>query len=651
MIFRKLFIVTLGVISAGMTSLVLAQTAPPGVEAYGRMPFFKNVQISPSGKRFFVFARPDDAGEYAFMVFENTPEGLKNIYSTLQTEDLRLNRSFWKRDDQIIISIKAPSKRWGTETVETRLFSIDPEEGEFVPLFRNPRSETVLPVQIQDRITNRLKDDPERILVTYYKDGLSGLYSVYTNNARNHKTVKGGTRGIDYWYTDGTGRLRGGWGILHEKKEKLLVFTADDKAKDISHRVAEGAPSFRFLGFPHNPEKAFVASSHETETDALYVYDIPTDSFDEQLFVSDVSDVYGVVQESSNGAALGVTFAEDEGEVHWFGDNLSKDVILAIDKAYPGHDTTLVSFNQGESHAVFFLEKGNIPGHYGMFDIQSGTIVELPSQYPDLDAIPMGESFSVSYEARDGLEIPAFVTLPPGMSSLEQAQNLPFVILPHGGPNARDFAGFDWEVQFLVSRGYGVLQMNFRGSSGYGQAFKEAGDREWGQAMQDDITDGASWIIEQGYADADRLAILGHSYGGYAALMGVVKTPDLYQCAVAHAPVTDLPRLIRHENQYVGGKYWTRRIGRLWNDREMLRENSPALRADSIKVPVLLFHGENDRVVNIDQSKRMVSGLKRQDKNYKYIELGEGTHYLDVGDNRVTFLREVESFLMGCLNS
>lgn len=647
--FSKLWAFALTLLSA-FTSVALAQGVytPPPVEAFGQMPFIRDLDISPSGNRFFAIVRPDNAQEYQFVVFDIEDGTVEPIYGVTQTDELSIRQPFWKRDDRIIFSVRGAGNRYGTETVETRLFSLDPEEGKMRPLFRS-RPDDGVPVQIQDRIVSRLRGDSDHILISYYKDSRVNVYRVYTEKSRRHNQEMSGKRGISSWRADSNGRIRSGSGIVDDKRQRLIVRLADDKWEDISHRVAEGAPDFRFLGFPDNPDKAFVASAHESETAALYLYDIPTDSFEKQLFRSEVSDVYGVVQRAEDGAALGVIFAEDDADIHWFGDNLARRVLERVKKALPGYSITLESLNANDTHSVIFAEQGNNPGQYYLFDHDAGALVALPVQYPSLEGREMGQTFVSSYPARDGLDIPAYITLPPTYTSLEEAKDLPFIVLPHGGPNARTFAGFDWEVQFLVSRGYGVLEMNFRGSTGYGQNFREAGDREWGQAMQDDITDGANWLVEQGFADRNRLAIMGHSYGGYAALMGVVKTPDLYQCAVTHGAVADLPRLIKHEAQFVGGKYWTRRIGRLWGDREMLRENSPALHADKIKVPVLLFHGEEDRVVIVDQTERMVSGLKRQDREFKYVELEKGSHYLNVSDNRLVFLQETEAFLKECL--
>jgi dipeptidyl aminopeptidase/acylaminoacyl peptidase len=264
--------------------------------------------------------------------------------------------------------------------------------------------------------------------------------------------------------------------------------------------------------------------------------------------------------------------------------------------------------------------------------------------------VALGQTFVTEYAARDGLAIPAYITLPPDLNSLADAKDLPFIVHPHGGPAARNFLRFDFDVQFLVSRGYGVLQMNFRGSEGYGRDFADAGHREWGQAMQDDITDGAEWLIETGIANANRMAIMGGSYGGYAALMGAVKTPTLYQCAISFAGVSDLPELLKLERRFIGGKYATRFIGDLWKDRKMLRENSPAQRADAIQVPVLLMHGDADTVVDVDQSERMAKALREAGGQVEYRVFENGDHHLSLYENRLQYLTEMERFLQECLN-
>lgn len=656
---KAIFGAGLAVLAMGFNGGTSAQEGytPPPLEAFGQMPTLRDVKVSPSGDRFFTLIRPAGAADYKFAVFENSPQGLAPLFVTEQTGEFRFRKPFWKRDDRIVFSTASNGLRDGVETVETRLFSLDPESGDSAALFRmRPKNSRLdmqneVPVQIQDDIVSTLPNDPDYILVEYFDEGLNNVYRVFVNSGRSHVRALRGKEGVTSWDADSTGRIRGGFGILYNTKQKLIVRMPDDSWVDISHRVNDEGTSFELLGFPHDPTKAYVASNHETDTNALYLYDIPTDTIGEQIFHSPSSDVYGIVQQRSDGSVIGVNFAGDDVETHWLGTSFVREVTQKVVGALPGKTVSVRSLNPTDTHSVHYAEDGNNPGQYFIFDHEKNHLTALPAQYPNLAGVPMGQTVSTTYTARDGLEIPAFVTLPPWLGGLEDAGDLPFVVLPHGGPNARTFTGFDWEVQFLVSRGYGVLQMNFRGSAGYGQAFLEAGDREWGQAMQDDITDGAHWLIDQGYADKDRLVILGHSYGGYAALMGAAKTPDLYQCAIAHAPVTDLPRLIRHENQFVGGKYWTRQIGRLWQEGGKLRENSPAQRAEDINIPVLLFHGENDRVVIIEQSNLMASALKRANRDYEYIVLEEGSHFLDVGENRLVFLRKTADFIDKCVGN
>lgn len=220
------------------------------------------------------------------------------------------------------------------------------------------------------------------------------------------------------------------------------------------------------------------------------------------------------------------------------------------------------------------------------------------------------------------------------------------MLLPHGGPGSRDNLDFDPWTAFLADRAYGVLQVNFRGSEGYGHDFEAAGWQRWGLEMQDDLTDAVGWAVKEGIADAGRICIVGASYGGYAALMGAVKTPELYRCAVSFAGVTDLPDLIGHMGQYVGGSDAAKRqIGKAWGDRERLRATSPALQAERIQVPVLLLHGSDDRSVPVEQGEAMATALKRAGKTYRYVELEGGDHHLSRQAHRLTFFKELEGFL------
>jgi dipeptidyl aminopeptidase/acylaminoacyl peptidase len=226
---------------------------------------------------------------------------------------------------------------------------------------------------------------------------------------------------------------------------------------------------------------------------------------------------------------------------------------------------------------------------------------------------------------------------------------MPLVVLPHGGPQARDYLVFDWLTQFLVSRGYAVLQPQFRGSTGFGDAFREAGYRQWGGLMQDDVTDGVRAMIDQGVADPHRVCIVGASYGGYAALAGAAFTPDLYSCAVSISGVTDLPALMRESVPIYGGalstslSVWKARIGAP-NDSN-LAAKSPINAVKSIKVPVLIIYGTGDGVVPNEQSARMVHALQSAGKSVAVAILQGEDHWLSRTETRVQVLKELDAFL------
>ena len=231
----------------------------------------------------------------------------------------------------------------------------------------------------------------------------------------------------------------------------------------------------------------------------------------------------------------------------------------------------------------------------------------------------------ITYKARDGQLIRAYGLLP---ADYESGKKYPLVVMPHGGPHARDRSTYDEFAQFIATRGYVVIKPNFRGSTGYGKAFEEAGYREWGGLMQDDLTDAVDYLVRQGVADPERICIVGISYGGYAALMGAVKTPDLYQCTVSINGVGHLPRIIgsqirRAEDDDRAREIMHERIGNPKTDEDLLELNSPTLQADKIRIPVLVIAGGEDNVVPVWQSRSLVKAFERNDVEHRYIELDD----------------------------
>jgi dipeptidyl aminopeptidase/acylaminoacyl peptidase len=240
---------------------------------------------------------------------------------------------------------------------------------------------------------------------------------------------------------------------------------------------------------------------------------------------------------------------------------------------------------------------------------------------------------SIEYPARDGVNIPGYLTVPPGV----RAEHLPLIVMPHGGPISRVSWQFSFLRQFLVSRGYAVLQMNFRGSSGYGADWFYAAHQDWGGLTYDDITDGAKWAVSAGIADPKRMCIVGWSFGGYAALLGAVRNSDLYRCSVSIAGVSDLMVLERFR-----GKIAERQVGTDW---AKLREDSPRRHAESVAIPILMIHGDHDFQAEIEQSELMARALASAHKRFQFVSIKGASHQLGRQSDRMKLLAEVEKFL------
>ena len=290
------------------------------------------------------------------------------------------------------------------------------------------------------------------------------------------------------------------------------------------------------------------------------------------------------------------------------------------------------------------VEGPSHPPVYYLVDFNTHHADIVGEAYPGLDNARLGDVRDMTYAARDGTAIPAYLTLPPGAAP----KNLPMVVLPHGGPEARDDPGFDWLAQFFATRGYAVLQPQFRGSTGFGDAFERAGKRQWGGLMQDDVTDGVKAMIRQGPADPRRICIVGASYGGYAALAGAALTPDLYACAVSINGVSDLPDMLMYYQSRGGAEsdaraYLKQEIGPPTDPK--VGAASPVNAAADIKAPILLLHAVDDTVVPFGQSQQMADTLARRGKPVSVIKLAGEDHWLSRGATRTEVLEDTESFL------
>lgn len=359
------------------------------------------------------------------------------------------------------------------------------------------------------------------------------------------------------------------------------------------------------------------------------------------VFAHPQVDIDGVVMLGRARRVIGVTYVTDRRETVYFDPALNA-LAAALSKLLPGKP--LVRFagaSRDETRLLIWVGSDVDPGRYYVFDRTTKNLAEIMLARPELDGRTLATQTAITYPAADGTMIPAYLMLPPGSTG----KNLPAIVLPHGGPSARDEWGFDWLSQFYAARGYAVLQPQFRGSDGYGDAwFRNQGFRKWAVAIGD-VNDAGRWLIAQGIADPAKLGIVGWSYGGYAALQSGVVAPDLFKAVVAIAPVTDLGLLSEQFRGYDNFALARDFIG----EGPHLRDGSPARHAASLKAPVLLFHGDKDANVKLSHSRTMDDALAKAGVKHELITYPGLDHYLDDSVVRADLLRRSDAWLRSAM--
>ncbi len=344
---------------------------------------------------------------------------------------------------------------------------------------------------------------------------------------------------------------------------------------------------------------------------------------------------------------IGAMREESLETVYTFFESADAKLWRMVGKAFPNAVVRLESWSDDRRKIVLRVEGKDFGAAYYLLDVATRHASWLANQYAEIAPGDLADKQAISYPAADGLPIPAYLTLPPERA----AKRLPLVVLPHGGPAARDAPGFDWWAQALASRGYAVLQPQFRGSDGFGARFLAAGYGEWGRKMQTDLSDGVGFLARAGTIDPARVCIVGGSYGGYAALAGVALQSDVYRCAVSLAGPSDLRAMLAWEAMLHGGvrnpslRYWQRFMGAASPSDQRLDTVSPARLAARVTVPVLLIHGVDDTVVPLAQSRTMAQALSRAGKPVKFVTLKGEDHWLSRSDTRAEMLRATTAFL------
>ena len=601
-----------------------AADVPPLIpmEDFFRNPEIARFSISPDGKK-LAYVKP---WERRLNIHVRDLESGEERRITSVT-DRDISGFFWKGSDRIAFS----RDKGGDENFH--IFLAD--------LSDNSEPRELTPFDgVKTYVLDDLEEDPRHMLISmnrnnpevfdvYRCDLLTGELTLIAENPGN----------ITGWMTDHDGRLR-------------VAYETDGVNQSLLYRATESEPfrklittsfkdNFAPLKFSYDNRLIYVASNLGRDKTAIYTFDPDANKVLDLVYEHPEVDVSRLISSKKRKVITGVVYTTDKSRYHFF-DEERKNLQDALESKFPGYDLAVTDMDDDERRVIFATYGDRTRGTYYLYDRETEKLEKLAELAPWLMADHMAHMTPITFKSRDGLDINGYLTLPVGLES----RDLPVVVIPHGGPSGRDTWGFDPEAQFLANRGAAVLQVNFRGSTGYGKAFWEAGFKQWGKGMQNDITDGVLWLIERGIADSKRVGIYGGSYGGYAALAGAAFTPDLYACAVSYVGPSNIFTLLASIPPY-----WEplrdmeyEMIGDPVKDKDLIEEVSPVFHADRIKIPLLVAQGANDPRVKKAESDQIVEAVKKAGKDVVYIVKDDEGHGFHNEENRFDFYRAMEEF-------
>ncbi len=628
--------------------VAIAADDKPSVETLFKLPQYRAMVLSPDGMH--IAALAPVAGRQNLVVVDFAMRGAVPV-TALNSRDVTSVR--WVNNKRLIVT----TGTLGTQDFDARgggLFAIDRDgtgarqigEGGDEPMAGGMRA-VFRPVQVVRTLSGESDDIIAQEYVIDARRAVPGaLLRIDTRTGRRTTLSSGKPESAE----------GEGWVVDREGVPRVFVASSENKAR-IYYRKGTDAPWRKLdefsilagsqwtpLAVSDDDKTLYVSSWKGHDKAEIVAYDPETRTFGATLAAHpqvDLADLVATRQDT----LLGVRFEADKGGVAWFDEDLAK-VQAAIDRALPG-TVNQISWSTDRQRFIVTARSDVLPGAFYRFDKNAGKLEWLADSAPWIDPRKMSPVTPVRYKARDGLEVPGYLTVPRNSSG----KNLPLVVMVHGGPwVSGDHWYYNPEVQFLASRGYAVLQPNFRGTTRYGWKHFSSSFKQWGLTMQDDITDGAEWAVAQGVADPKRICIYGASYGGYATMMGLAKTPDLYKCGINYVGVTDLNLFATATwsdfaySEFL--KYGMKdMVGDLTGDTERLRNTSPVLMAERIKAPVLMAYGSSDVRVVPEHGTRMKSALERAGKKPQWMMVdGEGHGFRDM-KNQVMFYGAMEKFL------
>lgn len=617
-----------------LVSIIVGAKELP-VENFSQLPSYTKPALSPSGNK-IAFIRNYLSPEMAVLTTIDLITGKKQYIIRSDNIESKIRWLEWANEKTLLVSQKVAVIGRDTKFTTTKLSAIDIDGEKPVVRHFNPSGNLDKGGQFQDNVVSFLPDDPDHILLEIGRASLPSVYKFNIYSQEKSRITKGKLF-VNSWMADRQGQLRLGSALNFKTGEGSIRYRVgdDDKWHEIFEYNAFEEPDITPLGFAKDPNILYY-SAYKNDKKALFKIDLQSKQTT-LVFADDERDVDGsLIYSRKTNDVVGIRHSNAKsGRIYW--DTSIKNFYESLNAALPESNVYLVDFSQNENTYLLYTENDYTPGVYFLGDRKKKSITPIFEQYPVLVPEYLTEHKLVTYSARDGTEIEGYLTLPKGATG-----PVPTILHPHGGPGAREYAGFDYWTSFFANRGYAVFRPNFRGSTGYGYAFAQSQMQGWGLTMQDDLTDAAQWLEEQGIAKPKEICIVGASYGGYAAVMAAVKTPDMFKCAISFAGVTDLQKLVRDSYDFTNTKFVQKQIG---TNRSDLKARSPYYHAEKIKIPMLFIHGEEDLVVDVEQSRIMVEELQDYDKSVEYIELENGDHHLSLQRNRHIAFNAMDTFL------
>ncbi|ACS80510.1 S9 family peptidase [Maridesulfovibrio salexigens] len=589
--------------------------------------FFKNPEaagftISPDGNKIAWLAPWKD--RLNIFVKDLSSDKTTRVTSATQRD---IYGYFWAGSERIVFG----QDSGGDENVHTFSAAIDGSGEKDLTPFENTRT----------NLLDELEGDDDHILITINKDD-PRLFDVYKLNivtgdlkleARNPGDVSG-------WMTDHNGTVR--LAVASRNGQNVILYRKN--ANDLFRPIMsmDFRTAFAPLLFDFKNEKFYVSTNIDRDKQAIYLFDPATLKLEHLVFEHPDVDVVQLLYSKTRKVITGAGFYTDKHHYVFF-DDKREEVQADLEAMLPGHEVIITDANKDESKCIVRTYSDRSLGAGYIYDIENKQLEKIAKVSPWFDQSKLAEMKPVSFTSRDGLTINGYLSLPKG----KEAKNLPILINPHGGPWARDYWGFNPEVQFLTNRGIAVMQVNFRGSVGYGREFWEKGFKQWGLNMQNDLTDAVNWLIDQGIADPERVAIYGASYGGYATLGGLTFTPDLYACGIDYVGPSNLFTLLETLPPYweTEKEEFYIKVGDPVRDYKLLRKVSPVFHADKIKAPLFVAQGANDPRVKKAESDQIVKALRDRGVAVEYMVKDNEGHGFQNQENRFDFYEAMEKFL------